>query len=90
MPGLTEASVTIPLRALGTEYLDRLNQLDVRGAKTFTVGRTRIEAQVEVFNVLNSDAVLTVRGTNFGTAAYQQAASTIQGRIIRLGAQVKW
>jgi len=90
MPGLTEASVTVPLRPLGTEYLDRLNQLDVRGSKVFNVGRTRLEAQVELFNVLNSDAILTVRGNNFGTAAYQQAASTIQGRVIRVGAQMKW
>jgi hypothetical protein len=67
-----------------------LNQLDLRGSKVFTVGRTRIEGQVELFNVMNSDAALTVRGTNFGTAAYQQAASTIQGRIVRIGAQLKW
>lgn len=51
--------------------------------------RTR-SAQLEVFNVLNSDAVLTVRGTNFGTAAYQQASGAVQGRIIRVGAQMKW
>ena len=43
-----------------------------------------------MFNLLNSDAADTVRGVNFGTAAYQQAASAIQGRIIRLGAQMKW
>jgi hypothetical protein len=90
MPTLTEASLIVPLRPLGTEYLDRLNQLDVRGSKVFQLGRYRLEAQMEVFNVMNSDAILTVRGTNFGTAAYQQAASTIQGRIIRFGAQMKW
>ncbi|MFN7916408.1 MAG: TonB-dependent receptor [Vicinamibacterales bacterium] len=89
-PTLSEASLTIPLRPYGTEFLDRLNQLDLRGSKVFTVGRTRLEAQLEVFNVLNSDAALTVRGTNFGTAAYQQASGAVQGRIIRLGAQMKW
>ncbi len=90
MPALTEASLTVPLRPFGTEFLNRLNQLDLRGSKNFTVGRTRLEAQVELFNVMNSDAALTVRGTNFGTAAYQQAASAIQGRIVRIGAQMKW
>ena len=89
-PTLTEASLTVPLRPVGTEFLDRLNQLDLRGARTFKVGRTRMEAQLELFNVLNSDAALTVRGTNYGTAAYQQAAGAIQGRIIRVGAQMKW
>ena len=39
-----------------TEFLDRLTQLDLRGSKVFTVGRTRVEAQLELFNVLNSDA----------------------------------
>ena len=39
------------------------------------VSRYRIEAQIEMFNLLNSDAADTVRGVNFGTAAYQQAAS---------------
>ena len=89
-PTLTEASLTVPLRPYSTEFLDRLNQLDLRGSKIFTLGSYRLEGQVELFNVLNSDAALTVRGTNFGTAAYQQAASAIQGRIIRVGAQLKW
>jgi hypothetical protein len=39
---------------------------------------------------MNSDAALTVRGTNFGPAADQQAASAVQRRIIRVGAQMKW
>jgi outer membrane receptor protein involved in Fe transport len=46
--------------------------------------------QIELFNVINSDAADTVRSTNFGTAAYHQVASAVQGRIIRLGAQMKW
>ncbi len=89
-PTLSEASLTVPLRPFGTEFLKRLNQLDLRGSRVFTVGRTRLEAQLEVFNVLNSDADLTVRGTNFGTAAFQQASGAVQGRIIRVGAQMKW
>jgi hypothetical protein len=89
-PTLSEASLTVPLRPYGTEFLDRLNQLDLRGAKVFKIGRYRLEGQLEVFNVLNSDAALTVRGTNYGTAAYQQASGAVQGRITRLGAQLKW
>ena len=82
IPNLTDASLTIPLVPFGTENLDRLNQLDIRGSKAFTFGRTRVEAQIELFNTLNSDAADTVRSTNFGTAAaYHQAASAVQGRI---------
>lgn len=90
IPTLSEASLTVPLTPYGLEQLDRLNQLDLRGSKSFKVGRSRIEAQLEVFNTLNSDAADTVRSTNFGTAAYHQAASAVQGRIIRVGAQMKW
>jgi hypothetical protein len=89
-PTLSEASLTVPLRPWRTEYLQRLNQLDIRGSKVFSIGRSQIEAQVEMFNALNADTALTVLGTNFGTSAYQQAASAVQGRIIRLGAQWKW
>ena len=90
IPNLTDASLTVPLVPFGTEDLDRLNQLDIRGSKAFTFGRTRVEAQIELFNTLNSDAADTVRSTNFGTAAYHQAASAVQGRIIRIGGQMKW
>lgn len=90
VPTLSEASLTVPLRPWRTEYLQRLNQLDVRGSKVFSIGRSKIEAQIEMFNALNADTALTVLGTNFGTAAYQQASSAVQGRIIRVGAQWKW
>jgi Carboxypeptidase regulatory-like domain/TonB-dependent Receptor Plug Domain len=90
IPTLSEASLTVPLTPYGTEFLDRLNQLDVRASKLFMVGRYRMEAQLEVFNLANSDAADTVRSTNFGTSSYHQAASAIQGRLFRLGAQVKW
>jgi hypothetical protein len=49
-----------------------------------------MEGQLELFNTLNSDAALTVRSANFGTASYNQVASVLQGRIVRVGAQVKW
>jgi hypothetical protein len=87
---LSEASLTVPLRPWRTEYMRRLNQVDIRGSKVFELGTTRLEAQLEVFNATNSDTGLTVLGTNFGTGAYQQASSAVQGRIIRLGAQLKW
>lgn len=90
VPTLSEASLTVPLRPWRTEYLRRLNQLDVRASKSFSIGRSRLEAQLELFNTLNADTALTVLGTNFGTAAYQQASSAVQGRVIRIGTQWKW
>jgi hypothetical protein len=89
-PTLTSASVTVPLVAPGTEFLPRLNQLDLSFAKNFQVGSYRLQGQVDLFNVGNANYVTAYRSTNFGTAAYQQPSSVLQGRMIRLGMQVKW
>ena len=89
-PTLTSASVTVPLVAPGTEFLPRINQLDLSFAKSFQVSGYRLQGQVDVFNVGNSNFVTAYRSTNFATAAYQQPSSVLQGRMIRLGMQVKW
>jgi hypothetical protein len=90
IPTLSEATLVVPLTPTGAALLERLNQLDLRGSKVVMIGRVRFEAQLEVFNTLNSDAALTVASSNFGTQTYNQVASVIQGRIIRVGGQIKW
>jgi hypothetical protein len=89
-PRLTSASLTLPVVAPGTEFLPRLRQLDLSFAKTFTMGRTRLQGQVDLFNVLNANTPLFYRSTNFATTAYLQPASVLQGRILRLGTQLRW
>jgi hypothetical protein len=89
-PRLTSASVTVPLVAPGTEFLPRVRQLDLSVAKWFQVGRTRLQGQVDVFNVGNTNAVAAVASTLYGTAAYNRPASVLQGRMVRLGVQMKW
>ena len=89
-PTLTSASITVPLVAPGTEFLPRLNQLDLSFAKSFQVSGYRLQGQVDVFNVSNENYASAYRSTNFGTTAYLQPSSVLQGRMIRLGLQVKW
>ena len=89
-PTLTSASVTVPLVAPGTEFLPRLNQLDLSFAKNFQIGSYRLQGQADVFNVSNQNYVTALRSVNFGTTAYQQPLSVLQGRMFRLGLQVKW
>jgi hypothetical protein len=89
-PTLTSASLTVPIVAPGTEFLPRINQLDLSFAKNFQVSGYRLQGQVDVFNVANQNYATAYRSTNFGTAAYQQPSSVLQGRMIRLGMQVKW
>ena len=89
-PTLTSASVTVPIVAPGTEFLPRVNQLDLSFAKNFQVSGYRLQGQVDVFNVSNQNYATAYRSTNFGTTAYQQPSSVLQGRMFRLGVQVKW
>ena len=89
-PTLTSASITVPLVAPGIEFLPRLNQLDLSAAKWFQVGGVRMQGQVDVFNVMNGNVELSYRSTNFATAAYQQPSSVLQGRMFRLGVQMRW
>jgi hypothetical protein len=89
-PTLTSASVTVPIVAPGTEFLPRVNQLDLSFAKNFQVSGYRLQGQVDVFNVANQNYATAFRSTNFGTTAYQQPSSVLQGRMFRLGLQVKW
>ncbi len=91
IPGMTEAQLLLPLKPWGTEFLDRINQLDFSLAKWFEIGAgRRLQLQADLFNVMNANPVLGVRSTNFGTAAYNQVSSILNPRVLRLGAQLKW
>ena len=89
-PTLTSASITVPIVAPGTEFLPRINQLDLSFAKNFQVSGYRLQGQVDVFNVSNENYASAYRSTNFGTTSYLQPSSVLQGRMFRLGLQVKW
>jgi len=89
-PTLTSAQLILPLVAPGTEFLPRLRQFDLSFAKWFQVGSFRIQGQVDVFNALNANTELSYRSTNYATTAYMQPSSVLQGRIVRLGTQLKW
>jgi hypothetical protein len=93
-PGNKNALVIEPYNAtgfFGTEFGDRLNQLDLRFSKIFKFGsKNTVDANFDIYNAFNSDAVLlesaTYSGVNGG--AWQLPTSVIQGRIIKFG--VRW
>jgi len=76
IPNLTESSVTVPLVAPNTEFLPRLNQLDLSVGKWFELGRTRVQGQVDT--------------TNFATPAYLQPSSVLQARLTRVATRINW
>jgi hypothetical protein len=90
IPNMTVASLAVPLTSGNSRLLERANQLDLSVNKAFHFGRNRLQARFDVFNTLNDNPVLTVRSSSFGTGAYLQPATILDGRTIRLGMQMSF
>jgi hypothetical protein len=90
IPGLTPASVNLGLVAPGTEFTPRINQVDFGLSKTFSAGSARFTPKLDLFNALNSDDYTAVASTQFNAQTYLQPSVVLQGRIIRVGVDVKW
>jgi hypothetical protein len=85
IPGLNLTSLNVPLRAPETEFMPRLNQLDLSFSKVFNVRGFRILPKVDIFNVMNSDRWSTITTAQYGTSTYLQPSTIMQGRLIRIG-----
>ena len=75
----------------GTLYGERMNQFDVRLAKTFTVGRTRLQGLFDVYNAFNGNAIVAVNntyGTNGATWAVPQRI--LPARLVKFGLQMNF
>ncbi len=90
IPGLTQTSLNVPLVAPQTEYGPRTNQVDVAVNKSFRYGTWRIVPKLDIFNAFNSDDYSAVSTMQYGAAAYLRPTTILQGRIIRIGVDVKW
>jgi len=56
-------NITVNMLFPGTLYGDRRNQLDLRMTKNLRVARTKVGANFEIYNVFNTNAVLTENAT---------------------------
>jgi len=88
VPTLTQAQITVPLIQPGSKYLDRYNQVDFRVGKRFRVGNTSFDANLDVFNALNTNVVLRVTET-FG-AALDRPLEIPLARLFRVSASVRF
>ena len=89
VPTLTQARVLIPLNDPGTEFNDRVNQLDFSASKTFTVsGGATIRPEVSLFNALNGSPVLT-QNNSYGPAL-GTVTSVLAPRLVRLGVTMRF
>jgi hypothetical protein len=87
LPSGNVTNVTINLVKPGSMYGDRLNQLDFRVAKIVRLGRTRTTVGVDLYNVLNSSAILTYNNVFVPNGPWLQPNSVLTGRFARISAQ---
>jgi hypothetical protein len=85
-----QPSMTYNLEPIRATSVERIVQLDFKVARTFRAGRVSVIPTFEVFNVNNSDAIISYITTNVLSAAFLRPNSIMQGRMYGLGAMVRW
>ena len=86
VPNLTQANVSVFLDEPGSSIMPRVTQLDLAFSKVVRVGKLALTPQVDLFNVINSNAVLnqiTVYGPKLGNPT-----TILPGRLVRF--QIKY
>ena len=84
------ATLSVPLIAPNAYFIERINQLDLKLQKTFKVNRFSVSPQFEVFNINNTDAMISVVTNNVLSSSNRYANSIMQPRMMGVGLQVKW
>jgi hypothetical protein len=78
------ATVNVNLIAPGSMYGDRLNQLDLRLSKTFSLGKGRkLQAMVDGYNMFNANPGVAVN-TTYGPQ-WLQPTTILEGRFFKVG-----
>jgi hypothetical protein len=82
-------NVTVNVVAPGSMYGDRVNQLDVRFGKVLKYGRSRTLIALDVYNLLNSSAVLTYNNTYVPNGPWLQPLTFLTPRFFKLTAEIE-
>jgi hypothetical protein len=82
------SNVTLNLVPPGSTYGQRSYQTDLRLAKTFVLGASKLQGFLDMFNLFNANPIYTYNPT-YGTTGvgWQAAQAILPGRILRIGAQ---
>jgi len=82
------ANQTFELIAPDQQRLDRRNLVDLRVGKVLRAGGSRAVVALDLFNLLNSDAVLGVNET-FGST-WLAPREVVQARVAKISVQFDW
>ena len=88
IPTLTQTTVPVRLNEPGTEFLDRVNLLDLSLTKIFSVGRLQLKPQLDLFNALNVSPAMDAIQT-WGPSVYLPR-TVLAGRLMRLNLRIEW
>ena len=80
--------VTVNLIQPGTLYGDRVNEIDVRFAKILRFGSTRTNIGVDVYNIINSAAVLTYNQNFILNGNWLVPTSVLTPRFLKVSATI--
>jgi hypothetical protein len=85
------ANVTLNLLGAGEQYDKRTHQMDLRFTRTFAMGRSRLQANVDLYNVFNANFVATRNG-NYGTngATWLRPGAILPARLLKFGGQLNF
>jgi hypothetical protein len=75
------SSMTVVIVDPNQQYLDRRNELDLRIGKILRFGKVRSQVSLDIFNALNSDAVLTA-STSYAT--WLRPNSILNARLMKI------
>ncbi len=85
-----QPSMTYNLESVRATQVERIVQLDFKVSRTFRINRFTVLPTFEVFNVNNSDAIISYITTNALSSAYLAPNSIMQGRMYGLGVVTRW
>ena len=71
----------------GVLYGDRINEVDVRFGKILKFGSTRANVGIDIYNLLNSTAILSYNQSFIPNGAWLIPTSEISARFAKLSVQ---
>jgi len=83
-------NVTVNLIPPGSLYGDRINQLDLRAGKSLKWGQKRTLFAVDIYNALNSSAILTYNNAFVPGGPWLQPLTILTPRLVRITAELEW
>jgi Carboxypeptidase regulatory-like domain len=85
-----QPTLTFNIEPESSVFVERITQLDFKVTRTFRYGRISVIPTFEVFNINNSDAIISYVTTNALSTSYLAPNSIMQGRLYGVGAMVRW